>query len=671
MNGKGNLTDADLVTLALSGIPPDLATQACLRRVDSKEGGEIVGRNGSGDYAGIIFPYIWPGESGPREYRLRRDHPDLEFKDGKLRPRAKYLNAPAGGNRLYFVPGTALEWLADSSLPVVITEGEKKTLALWVCAWEGLGDSAERPAFVPIGLPGVWNWRGTIGKTPGPDGDRRSIKGTIPDFQRIAWKGRRVTILFDTNTADNESIQAARRGLTDELRRAGASIFWFSWPEDTPKTVNGIDDLVGDWGAERVVQLVVGRARPAKIGPEQQSARREFEKLDEDRYRISVPALGTSLELDRVRWEHNDLMGMLSIRCELPGARTVQGNMLSVAEFNISGPRGRVDRAKFLAERTLAPNYDWIGLMEELCQKVLADQCEAPKAIRLAEAPPPKESERWITVSGIKVPSEHPTVLFGDGGAAKSYLALYFGGLIAQSGINVALFDWELALNDHRLRYELLFGEEMPRNLWYMRIASPLTKRQDGLCKFVKDNNIGFAIFDSVGFACGATPESAESALSYYAAVRRICSGSLHIAHRTKNGDNTDRYPFGSIFWHNGARMTWFMEGAEEAPESPVLNVAMHNRKGNLGKRVSAPLGFSLVFAEGHTSVRSSDPARNPDLAGKLPLWQRMQSVLKRGAFSAEELAEATGATPKAIQTEYNRRKNLFIVVGEKIGNRA
>jgi len=102
-------------------------------------------------------------------------------------------------------------------------------------------------------------------------------------------------------------------------------------------------------------------------GSEQTAAHRDFQKLDEDRYRLTVPTLGTSLKIDRVRWEHNDLLGMLSIRCELAGAKTVYGDILSVAELNVSGPRGRIDRAKFLAERTSAKDYDWVGLMEEFC----------------------------------------------------------------------------------------------------------------------------------------------------------------------------------------------------------------------------------------------------------------------------------------------------------------
>lgn len=96
--------------------------------------------------------------------------------------------------------------------------------------------------------------------------------------------------------------------------------------------------------------------------------------------------MGIALEIDRVHWEHNDLMGMLSMRCELPGAKTVWGNTLRVAAFNISGPRGRLDQAKFLADRTSAPEYDWVGLMEEFCQRILADQCEGPKAERLARS---------------------------------------------------------------------------------------------------------------------------------------------------------------------------------------------------------------------------------------------------------------------------------------------
>src|SRR5277367_6025855 len=108
MNLRGSpLTDADLAKLAKCGICGEAADAALLRRVDSQDGAQIVGRNGNGDYAGVVFPYVWPGEHHVREYRLRRDKPELEQRaDGSFKEKDKYLSPPGKGNILYFVPGT-------------------------------------------------------------------------------------------------------------------------------------------------------------------------------------------------------------------------------------------------------------------------------------------------------------------------------------------------------------------------------------------------------------------------------------------------------------------------------------------------------------------------------------------------------------------------------------
>jgi hypothetical protein len=257
----------DLEKLAACGISPELARQALLRRVTSQEGARLIGRNGAADYAGITFPCVWPGDGDHiREYRLRRDHPELELQpDGTLKERNKYLSPPGRGNLLYFVPGTQAEWLSDSSLPAIITEGAKKTLALWPLGWHGLDQSAQRPRFLSIGLSGVWNWRGTVGKAPGPNGDRRDVKGPIHDLSRVTWAGRNVIILFDVNIATNTSVQAARAQVTCELQRRGAKVQWFVWPGEVPQGVNGIDDLVAAWGPSRVLSLMK-QAQWARLG---------------------------------------------------------------------------------------------------------------------------------------------------------------------------------------------------------------------------------------------------------------------------------------------------------------------------------------------------------------------------------------------------------------------
>jgi hypothetical protein len=75
---SSELSAVDLAALQARWRDRDLVEAACLRRVDSFTGSQLVGRRG-GDYAGIIaIPYFSPGSACVREYRLRRDHPELD-----------------------------------------------------------------------------------------------------------------------------------------------------------------------------------------------------------------------------------------------------------------------------------------------------------------------------------------------------------------------------------------------------------------------------------------------------------------------------------------------------------------------------------------------------------------------------------------------------------------
>jgi len=142
-----------------------------------------------------------------------------------------------------------LEQLADTQIPIVITEGEKKALALSRLALY----ETDQPRFIPIAISGVWNWRGTAGKTGGPKGERLDIKGPINDLNRIPWSGRRVFIVFDANVHTNDSVKWARKGLCKELVTRGAEVKFVNLPTDCG--VNGIDDLLALWGPARVLDL--------------------------------------------------------------------------------------------------------------------------------------------------------------------------------------------------------------------------------------------------------------------------------------------------------------------------------------------------------------------------------------------------------------------------------
>ncbi len=211
-----------------------------------------MGRNGrGGDYSGLLIPYLLPGDDHVRDFRLRRDHPEMEG----TKPGFKYVSPPGRGNMLFFPAGTDPAWLADASLPLLITEGEFKTMALMRAARYGLPDGS-RPRFLAVGLGGVWNWRGVTGKTTDADGHRIDVKGPIADLSRISWDDRRVLVVFDADLEENESVRIARFMLTKELRSRGAQVSWFNWPADRPAAAKGIDDYLAAVGAEPVLQLI-------------------------------------------------------------------------------------------------------------------------------------------------------------------------------------------------------------------------------------------------------------------------------------------------------------------------------------------------------------------------------------------------------------------------------
>ena len=244
------LSDEDYAALDASWIDREAADAAFLRRVDAYEGREVVGQKGNRDCAGILIPYYWPGEPRPFNYRLRRDHPDWkQNKDGKVKPDRKYLGPPNGSNRLYIPPGVTPAQLADINIPIIIVEGEKKALALWKLARL----EADTPRFIPIAIAGVWNWRGNVGKANGPRGDRVDVMGPIPDLARLRWDKRKTLILYDVNVHTNDNVKLARKGIARELATRGGEVEFINLPEDCG--VNGVDDLLADWGPQKVLEL--------------------------------------------------------------------------------------------------------------------------------------------------------------------------------------------------------------------------------------------------------------------------------------------------------------------------------------------------------------------------------------------------------------------------------
>lgn len=388
-----------------------------------------------------------------------------------------------------------------------------------------------------------------------------------------------------------------------------------------------------------------------------------FVRVGEGHYRLSVPECLSVLDLDRLYRERNETHGELVVSCDLAGARTFNGSLFS-GNVNLSTPWRRRDIATHLAQRANTKgDPDWGLLLDELAARVIRAEREGqpPQLLSTFERPKPDD---MFDLEGLVLPRRHPSILFGDGGTFKSYLALFVAGSLAQNGVNVLFADWELDARDHRERLEQLFGAAMPA-VFYRRYQRPLIDEAEGIRRFIEQEHIDYVVCDSVGFAANGAPESAEAATSYFRAVRQFGEGvgSLHLAHVTKpTVDAPDPMkPFGSVFWHNSARSTWFVKRTTDTTDGDTFALAVIHRKTNLGK-LRPPVGLEITFSEERANLRRIDVADVEEFAKSLPTPARVRQALKRGAMTVAELVEETGAKRDTIEKALDRGKGKTFV---------
>jgi hypothetical protein len=233
---------------------------------------------------------------------------------------------------------------------------------------------------------------------------------------------------------------------------------------------------------------------------------------------------------------------------------------------------------------------------------------------------------------------------------------------LVEQGFRVALFDWELSGEDHKVRLARLFPDGMPR-IDYKRIDRPLVHVVDQLRREVADKHIDYALFDSVAYGCDGPPEAAESAGRYFRAVRQMGIGSLHIAHINRS-ENGDQKPFGSVFWWNSARSVWFTKRADDSGESDIFDIGFFPRKHNLGRRPK-PIAFTVTFdGQNHrVTFATTNPVDTSEFAAKMSVADRMAGLLRKGPMTAGEIATKIAAKKDTVEKTVRRRKNLFVML--------
>ena len=173
---------------------------------------------GFGAGPGLVFPFAGTEDSrGVPFVQVKPDTPPAW-----MNGHAKYLTTKQGGCRLYIPPTIPPDRLKNPRIPLYLTEGAKK--ALRACQ-DGL---------FCVALAGVDAWK-----------DKRSGESApIPDLDKITWKDRTVSVVYDSDLATKPAVRFAEFRLGRELRERGAEVFAVRLPGGPNGEKVGLDDYL-------------------------------------------------------------------------------------------------------------------------------------------------------------------------------------------------------------------------------------------------------------------------------------------------------------------------------------------------------------------------------------------------------------------------------------------
>jgi putative DNA primase/helicase len=189
--------------------------------------------------AAIVYPYI--DANGVNGYtRIKPDRP--RKRAGKV---VRYESPKGQPNRAYLPPGVT-STLPDPTARLFLTEGEKKA------------GKATQEGFSCVGLVGVWGYKA---------GKREAL---IPDLEAIAWNGRPVYIVFDSDIIDNPDVQNAAARLAALLTQHGAKVKIIYLPAgpagaDGKPTKMGLDDYLVAHGPAAFEALTREAQEPPEV----------------------------------------------------------------------------------------------------------------------------------------------------------------------------------------------------------------------------------------------------------------------------------------------------------------------------------------------------------------------------------------------------------------------
>jgi hypothetical protein len=279
------------------------------------------------------------------------------------------------------------------------------------------------------------------------------------------------------------------------------------------------------------------------------------------------------------------------------------------------------------------------------------------------------------------------TLLYGDGGVAKSLLALALAVAVAgRSGkwlgrevesCPVLYMDFELDSEEQARRvYQLCRGQGLdtpPENLLYMSaLGHPAREAFTAALEACKEHSVGLMIVDSLGPALQGDAEAARDVIAFYQKsiepFRAEGIAVLIIDHQSRlqaGQSYQSKGAFGSVFKTNLARSVIQAQATDRS--EGTLTVRLRQKKHNFGP-LAEPFGVKLSFTEEAVSLEAIELDAS-ELAEEATLnaTDRVKLALENGSAYPWEIAEHTGLAVKTVKNVLTglRKQGIVEPTGE------
>jgi hypothetical protein len=262
------------------------------------------------------------------------------------------------------------------------------------------------------------------------------------------------------------------------------------------------------------------------------------------------------------------------------------------------------------------------------------------------------------------------TLLYGDGGVAKSLLALALAVAVAGGSgkwlgrevesCHVLYVDFELDAEEQARRvHQLCRGQGVdtpPENLLYMSaLGHPAREAFTAALEACKEHAVGLMVVDSLGPALQGDAEAARDVIGFFQKsiepfrVEGIAVLIIDHQSRLQQGQSyQSKAAFGSVFKTNLARSVIQAQATERG--EGTLTVRLRQKKHNFGP-LAEPFGVKLSFTEEAVSLEAVELDAS-ELAEEATLnaTDRVKLALENGPAYPWEIAEHTGLVVKTVK---------------------